>query len=771
MLLIERFVKFLLAESLVDDLKVRYPTLSDSIDALAAEDPSGRQKYLVWQLKQHRMNEPTAEIIDLTQEFHRNIQRLQKKDINAYKTLGELRAAIEKLDKSQRQQKLNVKAETVYRDDKFIVKRPVSPDEAIKYGTGTRWCIAASKSKNYFGSYSRSNNFFYIIIDCTAGRDDSMARVAFTFRKDPETGMLQSLQVFNALDKTIPLQKFKDHAEESYGQIRDAIKNHVKSLESQTLDYKLSNSPKEKFLRKHLLTHTETVYENRWAPIALRIQAWKIMSDRGEKPIFSSEFILKAEVKDIKSLLADPKYATQVTAVIRQVAKHKRRFVEKNFGEEFLFKVHFSDSDTLATIDQMGELLQPAVGTDPDSILPTFEKIAKMKKGPIWDYLVRINEPSDLRLGIFHNTAWTNQPEEYKTARLIKTLSNHFLMYLLLTAPKEFLTLDISNNNDWFKELSYYSDVYGINVWAKNFDQSAIERAIKLLIGKEKGRLKENFVGGLLAAFLPNIPDKILRTFIVKNSKSLNKKGYYTSSNINIQIANAAKSDTLRKMALKDFKSVHARELAQNKVVKIAQNFIPTAATIHDLTYQELDKLLIDNPAFFWEVCARTNNRHASDKGLSQLLDEMQKGGSIPEGLTEALQTKMLENGVRVGASDIADFVGRQGYRDRGMKKFDEFFFWGKKLPNDIIRMIASGRLADHRQAIAASYGMPHVYRYPQDIIDTLLNDPLPRTVNIMRRSLEKRGAIKQKRKGPTKKRFTRPSHFTSPEKDVEEFR
>ena len=95
----------LLAEGRLDDAKEKYPDDAEYIDQLSKIDPSGNNKYLMWMAKQldyhtRGMSNAGKEILveiltELIQSFHKNIQRLKQKDINQYKSLDDVEAAIE----------------------------------------------------------------------------------------------------------------------------------------------------------------------------------------------------------------------------------------------------------------------------------------------------------------------------------------------------------------------------------------------------------------------------------------------------------------------------------------------------------------------------------------------------------------------------------------------------------------------------------------------------------------------------------------------------
>lgn len=166
--LFEVSVKYiLLKEGKVEDLITRNPDYSEQIKQMADADPSGNQKYLTWELRQLKLGEPVQEIIETVGNFHGVANRMEEKDINRYPSLNDLRMAIENLGMSKTAQKQVIKggADKIYEDDRFFILQPRTQEASCQYGAGTTWCIAASRSGNYFNDYTGNYNWhFYFLI-------------------------------------------------------------------------------------------------------------------------------------------------------------------------------------------------------------------------------------------------------------------------------------------------------------------------------------------------------------------------------------------------------------------------------------------------------------------------------------------------------------------------------------------------------------------------------------------------------------------------------
>ena len=169
----------LLAEGRLDDVKKKFPELDEKgiIDNLSAKDPSGNNAYLRWMAKHlsdyysltsqepDSRDEYQEKIENLTQKFHKNKQRLKKKDLYQFKTPEELEDAVEKLGttgaaKRQKEKETAMEgSEIVFENGDFFAVRPYTTDASCYYGRATRWCISATQSQNYFDQYFVRHNY------------------------------------------------------------------------------------------------------------------------------------------------------------------------------------------------------------------------------------------------------------------------------------------------------------------------------------------------------------------------------------------------------------------------------------------------------------------------------------------------------------------------------------------------------------------------------------------------------------------------------------
>lgn len=100
------------------------------------------------------------------ENFTKSTNKLEKKDINQYKSLNELQNALDSVKdiKGSREEKRSIKsgAEKIYEDNKWIILVPHTKEAAIQYGKGTKWCTAAIND-NMFNSYNKEGPLYILI--------------------------------------------------------------------------------------------------------------------------------------------------------------------------------------------------------------------------------------------------------------------------------------------------------------------------------------------------------------------------------------------------------------------------------------------------------------------------------------------------------------------------------------------------------------------------------------------------------------------------------
>ena len=168
--LLEKYIRLLLAEGRLEDVRNKYFNNKDLVNNLSSQDPSGNNKYLLWMTRQVVYGgENEASVIDLVNKFHKNTQRLKgdKKDLYKYNSLSDLGSELSKVsDSSKRQQKKAVKkqgADIVFENDEVVVLIPKTHKASCYYGSNTKWCTAWKNNSSHFEKYLGEVTLYYIL--------------------------------------------------------------------------------------------------------------------------------------------------------------------------------------------------------------------------------------------------------------------------------------------------------------------------------------------------------------------------------------------------------------------------------------------------------------------------------------------------------------------------------------------------------------------------------------------------------------------------------
>jgi hypothetical protein len=233
---LKEYFSFLLVEGRVDDAREKFPDIEeDDWQQLVANQPAGsNNKYLMWGAGQVDDGFSVEVVVQVIRLFDGHVHRLKQKDINQYKDVGEIEKAVdelgEKKTKSQVAKQARADTDTIYNDDHWLVVRPHTTESSQKYGVGTRWCIAATASRNYYKSYSESNNKFYFVIDkkqLDSKTPSSKYALAIISAGQSATG--DRIQVYDASDKLVSMKTVADHVGDKWPEIWKKIEAHVKA--------------------------------------------------------------------------------------------------------------------------------------------------------------------------------------------------------------------------------------------------------------------------------------------------------------------------------------------------------------------------------------------------------------------------------------------------------------------------------------------------------------------------------------------------------------
>ena len=226
----------LLTEGRIQDAERKFPELAEKreeldgeslLDVLIQGDPSENQKYLMgaarilkntidghikrgkepfWGKQWPEDEEIDPEKIDKLispwgiamnitgqlETFHllQKYVESERRDINRIKDFGELnstvnaavtkQASVESEKDRKQQEKVKAKegSRVVDENDSYVMIRPETTEASCYYGKGTKWCISASESSNYFDEYSAEGKTFYFVFLANLSNDNKYKKIA-----------------------------------------------------------------------------------------------------------------------------------------------------------------------------------------------------------------------------------------------------------------------------------------------------------------------------------------------------------------------------------------------------------------------------------------------------------------------------------------------------------------------------------------------------------------------------------------------------------------
>jgi hypothetical protein len=178
-----------LLEGRLEDVKAKYgEDMSNIIDDLSQNDPSGNNKYLAWMAKAYKEdNSQLNQIIKAVGEFHKGVKKLNTnfttpivdsnkdvfpgraerrvknnpKDINSFPSLKSLTLITDVLAEMT---PIRDDRDKIYQDEKYTVIVPKTREASCKYGVHSNWCVSTSNS-GYFDSYTKNRGalLFFVL--------------------------------------------------------------------------------------------------------------------------------------------------------------------------------------------------------------------------------------------------------------------------------------------------------------------------------------------------------------------------------------------------------------------------------------------------------------------------------------------------------------------------------------------------------------------------------------------------------------------------------
>jgi len=199
----------LLIEGRYDDAAKKYPdAVEETIDGIpilkyfSKHDESGNNKYIMWMASQfaddmarwkrnglseesdpgwrESVEQRADDIATSVRKYHRllpyvrdddaeykdiyKIGNKQKLDMVIYQANHKKQRKEQEKEQARREKAIaHQDSEILIDNDDFMMVRPTSKEASCYWGKGTRWCISAAQSQNYFDSYTGEGKAFYFL--------------------------------------------------------------------------------------------------------------------------------------------------------------------------------------------------------------------------------------------------------------------------------------------------------------------------------------------------------------------------------------------------------------------------------------------------------------------------------------------------------------------------------------------------------------------------------------------------------------------------------
>lgn len=153
-------------------------------------DPTSKKIYVQWIIKMYLSGLMLEDINKLKEGlaiFDKAKQKIDKKDINQYKSINELLKAVDPFKDEEfisgKQAKAAVKNEEVEwitNTPNFKILIPKTFKASCMYGANTKWCTTSKDDSSEFDSYSKRGNLYIII----AGNGENAKKFQLHFEDD-----------------------------------------------------------------------------------------------------------------------------------------------------------------------------------------------------------------------------------------------------------------------------------------------------------------------------------------------------------------------------------------------------------------------------------------------------------------------------------------------------------------------------------------------------------------------------------------------------------
>jgi len=198
-------------------------------------------------------------------DYHKLAQRnLIEKNIDSFKDLGDWESKIynakrefEHREKMKEYEQEAKDSSAILHDDEDIfIVRPLSKESSCYYGQGVRWCISATKSRNYFDQYTGEGVGFYFVLFKHLPADHDNKQMALTFHKGDYE---EPTEVFDSPNDDVGVEGVREAVESNLiaKQLKKGLANTLK---------RMKGDKKQEFFRQKFdeLTESFDEYKNEY---------------------------------------------------------------------------------------------------------------------------------------------------------------------------------------------------------------------------------------------------------------------------------------------------------------------------------------------------------------------------------------------------------------------------------------------------------------------------------------------------------------------------
>ena len=174
-----------------------------------------------------------ADLVTVLEKYADNVERglipKEQGDIYKLKSFADVKklndAAEEVITKSKEKEMAKAGAEVVLDGENFFLVRPMTEEASCLFGRNTRWCISATKSRNYFNQYVGEGKAFYFLRNENLPNDHIYKKIAFVVDNDSMESM-EPYEIYDAEDNSIDMDEVISAIQENiFGERYDEIIN------------------------------------------------------------------------------------------------------------------------------------------------------------------------------------------------------------------------------------------------------------------------------------------------------------------------------------------------------------------------------------------------------------------------------------------------------------------------------------------------------------------------------------------------------------------